>query len=84
MTPAQDRRTAFLREVTAPAADPSTPADSPVWREAAERIAAEGPALGRTARWREACAWPLAEIESGSPARWAVVQGSVWLGYANL
>jgi hypothetical protein len=46
--------------------------------------------LGRTDRWKKACAFAADEImaaqEAGNltreHARWAVLQGSVWMGYA--
>lgn len=52
------------------------------------RIAAEGPRLGRTERWQNAVAFFAHEIETVSDTedhrRWTLLQGSVWLGYANI
>jgi hypothetical protein len=57
--------------------------------EVAEKMV-EGQILGRTDRWKNACAFAAHEIgqakKSGqldaSFARWAVVQGSVWMCHA--
>lgn len=56
----------------------------------AERMDTEGSPLGRTERWVNACAFAITEIDcaktagtlDASHAHWAVVQGSVWMGYA--
>lgn len=59
--------------------------------EIIEKMRTEGPSYGRTTRWHNACTWAAYEIAnqdaSGEPvdqsfARWAVVQGAVWMGYA--
>jgi hypothetical protein len=50
----------------------------------------QGTHLGRTARWKNACQWAVIEIGQAdqkgqldaSFARWAVVQGSVWMAHA--
>jgi len=56
----------------------------------ANRMTTEGPALGRTAHWKATCDFACREIseaaEAGkldaSFARWAILQGSVYMGYA--
>ena len=88
---AQDRRVNFMHDAFAPireyheAHGTNPPADSTIWLDVAWTISANGRDLGRTARWQEAVAWfdnfsarPVSERE------WAVLQGSVWLGYANV
>jgi hypothetical protein len=56
--------------------------------EALARIAAEGEQLGRTAQWKSACRFFAHELETVSNTedhrRWTLLQGSVWLGYANI
>jgi len=50
----------------------------------------QGTHLGRTLRWKNACQWAVIEIGQAdakgqldaSFARWAVVQGSVWMAHA--
>lgn len=52
---------------------------------------AQGDTLGRTERWKNACRWASIEIGTmklegkldASLARWAVVQGSVWMAHAT-
>jgi hypothetical protein len=52
---------------------------------------AKGLHLGRTDRWKNACCWAANEISNridngevvdANTARWAVVQGSVWMCHA--
>lgn len=52
---------------------------------------AKGADLGRTDRWKNACRWAINEITNrtasgevvdAATARWAVVQGSVWMAHA--
>lgn len=97
---AVEKRTAFLVEVAKPVNDhyklailmdqagqdfPAHPANE-VFVKVADRIAEEGPKLGKTARWLAACQWSKNAIEenpeSESHVRWAVVQGSVYLAHA--
>jgi hypothetical protein len=42
--------------------------------------------LGRTDRWKAACRWFSEEMLDNGNAdrRWVILQGSIWLGYANL
>ncbi len=57
--------------------------------ELADEMAAAAK-LGRTDRWKNACAFAATEIAAATDAgtytrehgRWAVLQGSVWMGYA--
>lgn len=59
-------------------------------RKIAEHMDSEGHALGRTDRWRNACQFARIEIKDAeemgqldeSLARWAVVQGSVFMAHA--
>jgi hypothetical protein len=78
------RRENFVSEVQAPIVAALRAGEltdeSPIWAEVAERIATEGPKLGRTARCQEACGF-FAEAHHGSWA-WTVRQGSVWLAHA--
>lgn len=56
----------------------------------AEKMRTEGPAFGKTSRWHNACTWAAYEIAGAEEkgqldakfARWAVVQGSVWMAHA--
>jgi hypothetical protein len=101
-TPVQ-KRIDFIAEVTKPVNDralamlaaKSIGQDIPdltldEFRDIAKRMSAEGPAFGKTARWKNACGYAIIEIcdaeEKGtldrSTARWAVVQCSVWMAHA--
>lgn len=47
-------------------------------------ILEEGPSLGRSVRWQNAIALIAEHERDGASNHWLVVQGSIWLGYANL
>lgn len=57
------------------------------WRAQAAELA-EGAKLGRTVRWKDAVAFAVRHHEEAGDelteelARWAVVQGIIWAGYA--
>jgi hypothetical protein len=80
------RRAAFIEAVQEPIVEALAKRpvrdDDPLWVEVAERIATEGPALGRTEKWQTACAF-FAQEQHGSWG-WTVRQGIVWLCYANV
>lgn len=75
-----DRRAAFIAEVTSDALPGLTAAQ---WRAKAEKMATEGPDLGRTERWRTACRFALDRIEEGLDPHWAVLQGAINMGHAG-
>lgn len=56
------------------------------WAAVVDRMATEGPALGRTERWQTACRWAQEIMAEGQQEeggwRWAACQGSVYMGYA--
>lgn len=88
---AADRRLAFVLDAYAPVdrtVSPEAVAALPVevWVGIAQRLADEGPALGRTDRWRAACAAALDLIAEDptdlAHVRWAVTQANVWLAHA--
>lgn len=58
------------------------PADSDIWSRYMDRVATEGPALGRTERWTSAVAFHAAALAAGDPADWIALQGSVYLAHA--
>jgi hypothetical protein len=79
------RRLAWLAEVFAEVnevAKDGRKATTTQWARAYFRIRDEGPAMGRSAGWREALAWLPAHQADGFAISWVVGQGSVHLNYA--
>jgi len=56
--------------------------ESPIYERVAKRVVEEGPKLGRTERWQQACQWFEAKGEDEKDWQWRVVQGTVWLAHA--
>jgi hypothetical protein len=82
MTKAQQRRSDAISALMESINRGVDSEESPIDWDAAATAMAELESLGRTDRWVGACRWARAMIDQGSPARWAVLQGSVWMCHA--
>jgi hypothetical protein len=77
-TPAQ-RRSDFVRSLTA---DVNGELGTARACNIIYRVQTEGPALGRTARWKDAIAWINEQDDAGMDPAWIALQGSVFLAHA--